>query len=155
MRQRRVFPIYLGMRTASDTLGPRISRAYDRFRRSARQATVTRDFFAKIKRVMAVVPFADEAVAAYFCAVDARTPRWVKATLLGALAYFIAPADVIPDFVAALGYTDDAAVLLGAVRAVGGSITPEHRAQAQAFLGSEPPTAGNGPGTADRGAPIP
>jgi len=138
------------MRTASDALGPRISRAYDRFRRTAREASVKRDFFGKIKRVMAVVPFVDEAVAAYFCAVDSRTPRWVKVTLLGSLAYFIAPADAIPDFVAALGYTDDAAVLLGAVRAVGGSITPEHRNQAQAFLKNTPM-----PGTAAGDAPIP
>lgn len=134
------------MRSASDALG----RAYDRFRRTAREASVTRDFFAKIKRVIAVVPFVDEAVAAYFCAIDAKTPRWVKVTLLGSLAYFIAPADAIPDFVAGLGYTDDAAVLLGAVRAVGGSITPEHRGQAQAFLKNEP-----APGRAAGDAPIP
>ena len=139
------------MRTASDALG----RAYDRIRRNARAGTVRRDFFAKIKRVMAVVPFVDEAVAAYFCAVDAKTPRWVKVTLLGSLAYFIAPADAIPDFVAALGYTDDAAVLLGAVRAVGGSITPEHRGQARAFLTGEPQPASNGPGNAAGDAPIP
>lgn len=134
------------MRTAADAF----SQAYDRIRRTARAATVERDFFAKIKRVMAVVPFVDEAVAAYFCAVDAKTPRWVKVTLLGSLAYFIAPADAIPDFVAALGYTDDAAVLLGAVRAVGGSITPEHRAQAEAFLKNQP-----APGKAAGDAPIP
>lgn len=150
MREGGAVPIYRAMRQASETLGPRISRAYDRFRRSAREAGVKRDFFAKIRRVMAAVPFVDEAVAAYFCAVDSRTPRWVKVTLLGSLAYFIAPADVIPDFVAALGYTDDAAVLLGAVRAVGGSITSEHRAQAQAFLKNEP-----APGRAAGDAPIP
>lgn len=138
------------MRNASEAFGPRISRAYDRVRRTARETTVKRDFFGKIKRVMAVVPFVDEAVAAYFCAVDSRTPRWVKVTLLGSLAYFIAPADAIPDFIAALGYTDDAAVLLGAVRAVGGSITPEHRTHAQAFLKNQPP-----PGTAAGDAPIP
>jgi uncharacterized membrane protein YkvA (DUF1232 family) len=138
------------MRPASQAFGPLIGQAYDRIRRTAREATVTRDFFGKIKRVMAVVPFVDEAVAAYFCAVDSRTPRWVKVTLLGSLAYFIAPADAIPDFIAALGYTDDAAVLLGAVRAVGGSITPEHRNQAQAFLKNEP-----APGKAAGDAPIP
>ena len=117
---------------------------------SDHEAGVRRDFFAKIKRVMAVVPFADEAVAAYFCAIDARTPRWVKVTLLGSLAYFIAPADLIPDFIAALGYTDDAAVLLGAVRAVGGSITQDHRDRARAFLKDEPL-----PGQAAGDAPIP
>lgn len=143
------------IRQTADLFG----RALDRIRpgagrgseeESAREAGVRRDFFAKVKRVMAVVPFVDEAVAAYFCAIDARTPRWVKVTLLGSLAYFIAPADAIPDFVAALGYTDDAAVLLGAVRAVGGSITQEHRDRAHAFLKDEPL-----PGGAAGEAPIP
>ncbi len=34
----------------------------------------------------------------------------VRATLFGALAYFILPIDVIPDILLGLGYTDDAAV---------------------------------------------
>jgi uncharacterized membrane protein YkvA (DUF1232 family) len=138
------------MRPRTEAFAQAFGQAHDRIRLTARESAVRRDFFAKVKRVMAVVPFVDEAVAAYFCTVDARTPRWVKLTLLGALAYFIAPADAVPDFVAALGYTDDAAVLLGAVRAVGSSITPEHRARAQAFLKGEPM-----PGKAAGDAPIP
>ncbi len=125
-----------------------IGQALDRIRLTASESKVRRDFFAKLKRVLAIVPFVDEALAAFYCATDAATPRWVKVTLLGSLAYFIAPVDAIPDFVAALGYTDDAAVLLAAVRAVGGSITPEHRQKAQAFLKDE--SAGVG-----RDAPIP
>lgn len=91
-------------------------------------------FFAKLRRVLGQVPFVDEALAAFYCATDAATPSWVKATLLGALAYFIAPTDAVPDFIAALGYTDDAAVLLGAVKAVSAHIRPEHRDRAKAFL---------------------
>lgn len=34
-----------------------------------------------------------------------------KAIVIGALGYFILPTDVIPDFVALLGFTDDATVL--------------------------------------------
>jgi uncharacterized membrane protein YkvA (DUF1232 family) len=113
------------------------SRPFDRIRLAAADAKVRAGFFAKLKRAIAVVPFADEAVAAFYCATDAATPAWVKATLLGALAYFIAPADAIPDFVAALGYTDDAAVLLAAVKAVGAHITPAHRERAKAFLNGE------------------
>jgi len=103
----------------------------------AEAGRVRRDFWPKLRRVLARLPFAEDLTAAYFCALDPATPGWVKATLLGALAYFIAPADAIPDFVAALGYTDDAAVLLMAVRAVGGSITPSHRARAKSALESE------------------
>lgn len=110
------------------------ARVFDRIRRRASEAGVRARFLPKLKRVLAVVPFTEDALAAFYCATDAATPRWVKLTLVAALAYFIAPTDAIPDFVAGLGYTDDAAVLLGAVKAVGSSITPEHRARALDFL---------------------
>ncbi|GAA3319348.1 hypothetical protein GCM10020331_025870 [Ectobacillus funiculus] len=37
-------------------------------------------------------------------------PKRVKLTIVGALAYFIAPVDAIPDIMAGLGYTDDLGV---------------------------------------------
>lgn len=42
-------------------------------------------------------------------------PKRAKATIIGALAYFITPIDVIPDFVAGLGYTDDLGALTAAL----------------------------------------
>ena len=90
--------------------------------------------FSKIKRVLGMVPFVEEALAAFYCATDAGTPSWVKATLIGALAYFIAPIDALPDFIIALGYTDDAAVLFGALKAVSAHLKPEHHERARAFL---------------------
>ena len=53
---------------------------------------------------------------------------------MGAIAYFITPTDVIPDFIAAMGYTDDAAVLMAAIRAVGSNLKPHHRERARRFL---------------------
>ena len=38
-------------------------------------------------------------------------PKRVKIIVIGALAYFIAPIDVIPDFIAGIGYTDDLGAL--------------------------------------------
>ena len=80
------------------------------------------------------MPFVEDAVAAFYCAVDTGTPLYVKAVLMGAIAYFITPTDVIPDFIATLGYTDDAAVLTAAIRAVGSSLKPRHRERARRFL---------------------
>ncbi|MCZ6773355.1 MAG: DUF1232 domain-containing protein, partial [Proteobacteria bacterium] len=57
---------------------------------------------------------------------------------VGALAYFIMPADVIPDFIAGLGYTDDAAVLIAALKAIRDHLRPEHRDKARKFLEKEP-----------------
>lgn len=89
----------------------------------------------KIRITLGKVPFVEDAVAAYFCAVDSKTPLYVKAVLMGAVAYFVTPADVIPDLIAGLGYTDDAAVLMAAVKAVGSNLRPEHRERASEALG--------------------
>jgi uncharacterized membrane protein YkvA (DUF1232 family) len=95
---------------------------------------VRRSFWDKVRKTLGRVGFLEEAIAAFYCATDSRTPAWVKAILIGALAYFILPFDTVPDFLAALGYTDDRAILLGAMQAVGGHITEDHRAKARAAL---------------------
>jgi uncharacterized membrane protein YkvA (DUF1232 family) len=105
---------------------------------------VDRDFWTKLRKVAGKVPFAEDAAAAYFCAVDPTTPSKVKATLFAALAYFVMPFDVIPDFLAGIGFTDDAAVIALALSMVAKNIRPEHRARARAALHiPEPPPAVN------------
>jgi uncharacterized membrane protein YkvA (DUF1232 family) len=96
--------------------------------------SVRRRFWIKLKRVLARIPFAEDLLAAYYCAFDKQTPRHVQAALLGAIAYFILPFDFIPDMLPVLGYTDDAAVLATAIRLVANHITPEHREAARAAL---------------------
>jgi len=95
---------------------------------------VRRRFWIKFKRFAARLPFAEELLAAYYCAFDRETPRHVQAALLGAIAYFILPFDFIPDMLPVLGFTDDAAVLATAIRLVASHITPEHREAARAAL---------------------
>ena len=96
--------------------------------------SVRKRFWVKFKRVVIKLPFAEDLLAAYYCAFDKQTPRHVQATLLGALAYFILPFDFIPDMMPILGFTDDAAVLATAIRLVASHITPEHRDAARAAL---------------------
>src|ERR1700676_3218922 len=96
--------------------------------------SVRRRFWIKFKRGVVKLPFAEDLLAAYYCAFDKQTPRHVQATLLGALAYFILPFDFIPDMLPVLGFTDDAAVLATAIRLVAAHITPEHREAARAAL---------------------
>jgi uncharacterized membrane protein YkvA (DUF1232 family) len=103
--------------------------------RTARdEAQVRRDFWGKAKRVAARLPFAEDLLAAYYCAFDQATPLHVKAALLGALAYFVMPFDFVPDMLPVLGFTDDAAVLLTALRMVSGHMLPAHRDAARAAL---------------------
>jgi len=103
-------------------------------KKSDKERLVRRDFKGKILRTLGRVPFAEQAAAAYCCAIDDKTPTHVKATIIGALAYFIAPIDAIPDFLLALGYTDDAAVFWMAWRSIASHITEEHRDAARRFL---------------------
>jgi uncharacterized membrane protein YkvA (DUF1232 family) len=91
-------------------------------------------FWRKAKRVAAKLPFAQDLLAAYYCAFDRRTPLQVKAALFGALAYFVLPVDAMPDIMPLLGYTDDALVLVTALRLVSSHIRDEHREAARQAL---------------------
>jgi uncharacterized membrane protein YkvA (DUF1232 family) len=96
--------------------------------------TLRRRFWIKLKKVAAKLPFAEDLLAAYYCAFDKQTPRHVQAALLGAIAYFVLPFDFIPDMMPVLGFTDDAAILATAIRMVAAHIKPEHREAARATL---------------------
>src|SRR5438128_6203832 len=98
------------------------------------QDSVRRRFWIKFKQVVGKLPFAEDLLAAYYCAFDRETPRHVQVALLGALAYFILPFDFMPDMLPILGFTDDAAVLATAIRMVASQITTEHREASRAAL---------------------
>ncbi len=104
---------------------------------------VRKSFWAKMRRVAAQLPFAEDLLAAYYCAFDRQTPRHVQVALLGALAYFILPFDFTPDMLPVLGFTDDAAVLAATIRMVASHIRSDHREAARAALrrGLEPDDA--------------
>ena len=57
-----------------------------------------------------------------------------KAKIYGALGYFILPIDLIPDFIPAVGYSDDVAALAFSLHAVWKNVTPEIKEQAQRKL---------------------
>ncbi|MFG1378169.1 YkvA family protein [Xanthobacter autotrophicus] len=98
------------------------------------EADVRRGFWTKIKATAAGIPFADDAVASYYAAFDRQTPLRVRATLMAALAYFILPIDVMPDIFPILGFTDDAAVLMGALKLLSSHVTPDHYTAARDAL---------------------
>ncbi|MFO1049412.1 MAG: YkvA family protein [Geminicoccaceae bacterium] len=88
----------------------------------------------KLARVAARITFADQILAAWYCAADRRTPMHVRGVLLAALAYFVLPADAVPDIVAGIGFTDDAAVLAAVLGAFARHVTTEHQAKASRRL---------------------
>ena len=54
----------------------------------------------------------------YYATQEPETPAWAKTVIYGALAYFILPADAIPDTIPAVGFIDDLGALAAAVSTV-------------------------------------
>lgn len=96
---------------------------------------IARDFWRKLRGTAAHVPFAEDAVAIYYCALDRTTPVHVRGSILAALAYFIMPVDTLPDFMPLLGFTDDAAGLAATLKLISTYVRDEHRQAARQALG--------------------
>lgn len=106
-----------------------------------RERKVRRDFWAKLRKVAGQVPFVEDIVAGYYCALDPDTPLRVRGMLLAAIAYFIVPLDIVPDIILGLGFADDAALVTAVLAMVSAHITPTHRAAAARALDKELPRA--------------
>ncbi|HRY24855.1 MAG TPA: YkvA family protein [Geminicoccaceae bacterium] len=99
-----------------------------------RQPPDERQFWRKLTRVLAAIPFAEDLVAAWFCARDPATPGYVRAVLFGAIAYFLMPVDLVADYLVGVGFTDDAAVIAMVLSTLGSNIAPAHREAARRRL---------------------
>ena len=117
---------------AKDPLNP--SRALVPAVARVNEQRVARGFWPKIRRVAAKVPFAGDALSVWFCARDPATPVRAKAMMMAGLAYFVLPTDAVPDFLAVVGFTDDAAVIAALLAIVGKNLKPRHKAQAKDLL---------------------
>lgn len=95
---------------------------------------VAKGFWPKIRRTAAKIPFAGDALSVWFCAKDPETPRAAKAMIMAGLAYFVLPTDAIPDVLAVVGFTDDAAVFAALMAIVGKNLKPRHREAADKLL---------------------
>ncbi len=67
----------------------------------------------------------------YYLLRSSSTPVKDKTIIIGALGYLILPVDLVPDFIPALGFTDDLTALMITLRTLGKDITPEIRRQAK------------------------
>jgi uncharacterized membrane protein YkvA (DUF1232 family) len=100
----------------------------------SRAKRVRSRFFATLRKAARAVPFSEDLVAAYYCALDPATPHRVRGILLAALAYFVLPFDAVPDILAGIGFADDVTILVAAISAVGAHIAPRHREAAREAL---------------------
>ena len=95
---------------------------------------VRKGFWPKMRRTAARIPFAGQALAAWYATQDPKTPLAAKGIILGALAYFVMPVDAIPDVFVGIGFTDDAAVIAAVLATLGAHLKPRHHDQAAQAL---------------------
>lgn len=93
-------------------------------------------FWHKVRRYAKTAGRAvlEPALKMYYAARDPSTPKWAKNTIYGALGYLILPADVLPDILPAVGFSDDLGILIAALGVTAAHIKPEHTAKAQQIL---------------------
>ena len=106
-----------------------------------KQARIRAKFWPTVKKALRTIPFMDEVVAAYFAMLDPQTPARARLILIGALAYFVLPFDLVPDIIFGVGFLDDASILAAAIASVRSSITDDHREAARQALADAPDDA--------------
>jgi uncharacterized membrane protein YkvA (DUF1232 family) len=104
-----------------------------------RAQIVEEGFWKKLLKLAGRVPFVEDLAAAYFCFVDPTTPGRVRGIVLVALAWFVLPVSVLPEFIVVLGFTDDVAVVAIVARMVKRHIKERHYQRAREALGIPDP----------------
>lgn len=74
------------------------------------------------------------ALTLYYTLQEPNVPTWAKTVIIGALGYFIFPLDAIPDFIPAIGLTDDLTVLAAAIAFLEMNIPQSAREKADAKM---------------------
>jgi|APTNR8051073442_1049403.scaffolds.fasta_scaffold07303_4 uncharacterized membrane protein YkvA (DUF1232 family) len=103
-------------------------------RATGEQNAILSETLALLRRLARKLPFAEDALALYYCARDPLTEVRVKLTILAGLAYLVMPVDMVPDVLPVFGFGDDAAVLAAVVASVRSAITDLHRGKARDTL---------------------
>jgi len=120
------------------TFDPKIpidpSRALTPLAIKVNEEKVAVGFWPKFRRTASRIPFAADVLSLYYAARDPKTPTASKGMILAALAYFILPVDAIPDVLAGVGFTDDAAVIGAVIGLLGRTLKPRHKAAAKDLL---------------------
>ena len=102
---------------------------------------VEQGFWPKLLKLVGRIPFAEDLAAAYFCVIDPATPGRVRGVVLAALAWFVLPASVMPEFLVVVGFTNELAVTAIVVRMIRKHLAERHYARARAALSIPEPAA--------------
>jgi uncharacterized membrane protein YkvA (DUF1232 family) len=98
------------------------------------ERVLRRRLWSRLWALAASLPYTQDVIAAYFCAIDRRTPLSIKLALLGALSGFLLPQRLVPKMLRSLVLGGDVAMLLGTLQSFAAQIQPEHRRRARLVL---------------------
>ena len=76
----------------------------------------------------------EKALCLFYAAQRPETPAWARAVAVGALGYFILPADAVPDIAPVIGYSDDLGVLGVALATIAVHVDEQVRYRARQTL---------------------
>ena len=90
-------------------------------------------FWKKVRRLASQVgaKVLYPALQLYFLLQSKEVPVKAKTLIIGALGYLILPTDLVPDFIPALGFTDDLTAIMRALRSLNRYLTPDISQQAK------------------------
>ena len=90
-------------------------------------------FWKKVRRLASQVgaKVLYPALQLYFLLQSKEVPVKAKTLIIGALGYLILPTDLVPDFIPALGFTDDLTAIMMALRTLNRYLTPDINRQAK------------------------
>ncbi len=93
-------------------------------------------FWSKLKKTARAAgrEVVEKTLLLYYTMQKEDIPAWARATIIGALGYFIVPLDAIADITPTVGYADDLGVLVLALAAVAQHIDAEVRGKADVKL---------------------
>ncbi len=102
---------------------------YERYRRFFDENKLWGKFKMVARKAGIKVVYA--ALVLYYMTMSNKVPLIEKMKIYGTLGYFILPADLLPDAIVGLGYTDDLAALAWALWSLREYITPDIKQRAE------------------------
>jgi uncharacterized membrane protein YkvA (DUF1232 family) len=88
------------------------------------QEYVEERLWVKLEKFGKKLSFARDLLALYQYMIDTNVSWHRKAIVVGALVYFIAPIDAIPDIAPLVGYMDDLGVVTAVLKFLGNELIP-------------------------------
>ena len=94
------------------------------------------NFWEKLKKYGTVAgkEVVEKALILFYALKDKSVPMWARATIIGALGYFISPIDAISDLIPVAGYADDLGVLAAAIATIAVYINDDIKEKARKKL---------------------